>query len=434
MTLVQTASSAVAAPDLHKKAKASGYFRTDCRLCHSTALETFLDFGMHPHSDGFVRTEKLKDPEPVYPLAVNLCTGCGQVQISYVVKPEILYGSDDYLYDGAITETGRKHFLKMAKDIVREFSVASGSLAVDVGSNVGLLLAGFRSEGMIVQGVDPTPRMTKIAIENGLDTMTECFSSDAARRIVKAKGKASIITGTNVIAHIDDLDDLMEGIDLLLEDRGVFVIEAPHLLHLIEKLEFDTIYHQHLSYFSVKPMTQFALRFGMELFDAREADIHGGSLRFFIGRKGAHPVQPSIARLMEREEQMDVHSLTRLERFSKDVNALRHDLVTMLQKLKDQGYRLAGVGAPAKGSTLLNFCGINSSILEFVTEKNALKVGRWTPGTHIAILSDAELLRRQPDYALILPWNFAPEIRKNLQAFTDAGGRFILPLPTPKIL
>ena len=433
MLQVSTAS-AVAAPLAQNMPSSFGYFRSDCRLCHSTNLETFLDFGMHPHSDGFVLAEKLPQPEPVYPLAVNICTGCGQVQISYVVKPEILYGSDDYLYDGAITETGRKHFRKMAMDIVDEFHIAPGSLAVDIGSNVGLLLASFRDAGMVVQGVDPTPRMTKIAIENGLDTITECFSAQIARQIVAQKGHASIVTGTNVIAHIDDVDDLMKGIDVLLTENGVFVFEAPHLLHLVEKRAFDTIYHQHLSYFSVKPISQFAARFDMELFDVKEADIHGGSIRFFIGRKGMHAIQPAVAHLIDRETKAELHSLKRMQQFTHDVHTLRHELITMLQNLKDQGKRLAGIGAPAKGSTLLNFCGINPSILEFVTEKNKLKIGRFTPGTHIPILSDDELIRRMPDYALILPWNFAPEIQRNLAAYTEKGGRFILPLPVPTIL
>lgn len=433
MALVQSAS-AVHAKRLAKTVESSGYFRTDCRLCHGREWETVLDFGLHPHSDGFVPAERLMQPEPVYPLTVNLCLGCGQVQISYVVKPEVLYGSDDYLYDGAITETGRKHFRKMAADVVKEFAVPPGSLAVDIGSNVGLLLASFRDEGMLVQGIDPTPRMTKIAIANGLDTITECFSAEVARKIVEKKGRASIVTGTNVIAHIDDLDDLMEGIDILLADDGVFVIEAPHLLHLIEKLEFDTIYHQHLSYFSVKPIATFARRFGMELFDVKEADIHGGSLRFFIGREGAHALQPSVQRLIDREKVANVHSPKRLERFAHDVEVLRKNLITMLQELRDQGKRIAGVGAPAKGSTLLNYCGINASIVEFVTEKNTLKIGRWTPGTHIPILGDDELLRRRPDFALILPWNFAPEIRRNLAEYERNGGRFILPLPVPTIV
>lgn len=410
-----------------------GYFREDCRLCHSKKMETFLDFGMHPHSDGFVRKDQLDQPEPVFPLAANICTECGQVQINYIVKPDYLYG-EDYLYDGAITATGRDHFLGMAKEIVEKYKIPAESLAVDIGSNVGLLLSGFREQGLRVQGVDPTPKMTAIAIENGIDTITECFSVDIARRIVEEKGKAAVVTGTNVIAHIDDLDDLMEGMDVLLEEKGIFVVEAPYFANLVEKLEYDTIYHQHLSYFSVHPMAQFAERFGMELFDVKQTNIHGGSIRMFIGRKGKYDVQPIVGELIESETESGLHSLERVQQFARDVYAHRRGLVKMLSSLRDQGKKIAGIGAPAKGSTLLNFCGINRSILDFVTEKNELKVGRYTPGHHIPILSDAALLERKPDYALILPWNFAPEIMKNLQAYKEQGGKFIIPIPKPEIV
>ncbi|PIR53271.1 methyltransferase [Candidatus Peregrinibacteria bacterium CG10_big_fil_rev_8_21_14_0_10_49_10] len=410
-----------------------GHFREDCRLCHSRNMETFLDFGMHPHSDGFVRKDQLEQPEPVFPLAADLCTECGQVQINYVVKPEYLYG-EDYLYDGAITATGRTHFLGLAKEIVERYGIAADSLAVDIGSNVGLLLSGFREQGLRVQGVDPTPKMTAIAIANGIDTITECFSKEVATRIVEEKGQASVVTGTNVIAHIDDLDDLMEGMDILLREDGIFVIEAPYLSNLIEKLEYDTIYHQHLSYFSVHPIAQFAKRFGMELFDVKQTDIHGGSICMFIGRKDVYDVRPVVGELMAAEKSANLHSPARMQQFAQDVLAHRNALTKMLYTLKDQGNRLAGIGAPAKGSTLLNFCGINKSILDFVTEKNTLKVGRFTPGHHIPILPDAALVERAPDYALILPWNFAPEIMKNLEAYRKQGGKFILPIPTPQIL
>ena len=425
-----------AVPDVQQQTKeesSMGYFREDCRLCHSKKIETFLDFGMHPHSDGFVRKEQLDQPEPVFPLAANLCTECGQVQINYIVKPEYLYG-EDYLYDGAITATGRDHFLGMAKDIVETYAIPSDSLAVDIGSNVGLLLSGFRKQGLRVQGVDPTPKMTAIAIANGIDTITECFSVEVAHKIVDEKGKAAVVTGTNVIAHVDDLDDLMEGIDILLEEKGIFVIEAPYFANLVEKLEYDTIYHQHLSYFSVHPITQFAKRFGMELFNVKQTNIHGGSIRMFIGRKGAYEIDPIVKKLIANETKSELHSSERVRQFARNVYAHRRELVKMLSTLKDQGKTIAGVGAPAKGSTLLNFCGINRSILDFVTEKNAFKVGRYTPGHHIPILSDDALLEYKPDYALILPWNFAPEIMKNLQAYREQGGKFIIPIPTPEII
>ena len=237
-----------------------------------------------------------------------------------------------------------------------------------------------------------------------------------------------------MIAHIDDMDELMEGVEILLDTDGVFVIEAPYLAHLVDKFEYDTIYHQHLSYFSVKPMQKFAERFGMELFDVKQTDIHGGSIRMFVGRKGIHQIQPIVKELTDKEDRMKLHSIDRAEKFARDVYAHRQSMVKMLMELKDQGHSIVGIGAPAKGSTMLNFCGINRSILDFVTEKNILKVGRFTPGAHIPILSDEELIKKQPDYALILPWNFAPEIMKNLNAYKENGGKFIVPIPSPTIV
>ena len=419
-------------PPAHAQAP-MGQFREDCRLCRSRNLDIFLDFGMHPHSDGFVREEALREPEPYFPLAVALCVDCGQIQLTYTVSPAYLYGTDDYLYDSTITATGRSHFLGMASDIVDEFGIAPDSLAVDIGSNVGLLLSGFQQKGMRVRGIDPAPRMTAIAVQNGIDTLTECFSAEVAGRVQHENGRASAITATNVFAHIDDLDDVMAGIDALLDDKGVFVIEAPYTADLVEKFEYDTIYHQHLSYLSVAPMVRFMERFGMEIFDVRRTSIHGGSMRYFVSRKGGRDVRPSVQEFAALEKQSGLHTVERMHEFAKQVANHRAALIKMLVGLKDKGHTLAAIGAPAKGSTLLNYCGINSSLLEFATEKNKLKVGRYTPGTHIPILPDEALFERKPDYAVILPWNFATEIKKNLARYQEEGGTFIVPIPVPTI-
>lgn len=415
------------------KEASSGYFRTDCRLCGARTLEQFLDFGLQPHSDGFVTADMLNKAEPVFPLAMAFCPDCGQVQITYVVKPELLYG-DEYLYDSTITETGKKHFLGMAQSIVEKFGIPADSLAVDIGSNTGLLLSGFRDQGLRVQGVDPTPKMTQIAIDKGIDTVVECFSSQVAKQIVQNKGKASVITGTNVIAHIDDLEDLMKGIDILLADDGIFVMEAPYLGDLIRHLEYDTVYHQHLSYFGISPLARFFKRFGMDMFHVERTSIHGGSIRVFACRSGMRSVEASVAEMIQEEEASGLLTSGCMREFAARVAQHKTDLVTLLMSLKDKDCTIAGIGAPAKGSTLLNYCGINPSILSFTTEKNPFKVGRFTPGTHIPILTDEQLLAAKPAYALILPWNFAPEIMKNLQAFRNAGGKFIIPIPTPAIV
>jgi hypothetical protein len=276
--------------------------------------------------------------------------------------------------------------------------------------------------------------MTAIAIAQGIDTIVECFSPDVARRIVTKKGRASVMTGTNVVAHIDDLDAFMEGVDILLDDRGVLVIEAPYLADMVEHIEYDTIYHQHLSYFAITPLQRFCKKFGMEIFDVKRTSIHGGSIRLFVARAGVHPPQSSVADLVTKEENERLLSSTRMIAFAEGVAKHRQSLIRLLVDLRDAGKTIAGIGAPAKGSTLLNYCGITSSLLSFTTEKNVRKVGRFVPGVRIPILSDAHLLAKQPDYALVLPWNFAPEIMRNLSAYREKGGKFIVPVPTPTIL
>ena len=411
---------------------ALGRFRPDCRLCHAEKLTPFLDLGMQPHSDGFLREAQLAEPEPVFPLTVALCESCGQTQLTYVVSAEYLW-NQEYVYDSSVTETGRAHFGRMAADIVRDYAVPAGSLSVDIGSNVGVLVAGFADAGLKAMGVDPAVVPARIANENGRETVCALFSAEVAEKIAAERGRAAVVTGTNVFAHVDDLDDLMAGVEALLDEKGIFVIEAPYLVDLVEKLEYDTVYHQHLSYLSIQPLRTFFARFGMELFDVVRTAIHGGSVRLFVARKGARDTRPIVAELAAAEEAMDLHSPAFLDAFARKVVDHRQALVRMLRELKDAGKTIAGLSAPAKGNTLLNYCGINGSILDFVTERSALKVGRYTPGSRLSILPDAALVDRRPDYALVLAWNFAEEIIRNQKEYAAAGGKFIVPIPVPVI-
>ena len=402
-------------------------------MCRSTALRTFLDFGVHPHSDGFIREECLSGGEYVFPLACCLCKDCGQVQLTYTVKPEHLY-NEDYVYDASVTATGRKHFTDMAKEISQRMQLKPESFVIDIGSNVGLLLSGFQECGMRVLGIDPAVGPTSIAMERGIDTVVKCFSADVAAQVASDHGKASVITGTNAFAHLDDLDDCMQGIDALLDEHGVFVIEAPYIVDLLKQLEYDTIYHQHLSYLSIKPLKQFFTRHNMELFDVEHQSIHGGSIRLWVGRTGKHEIQPIVDDLIDQETQMGIHTVEYLEAFAQKVAAHKEALMQMLDELKRQGKRVVGVGAPAKGMTLLNYCNIGRDTLDYLTEKSAWKIGRFSPGMNLPIVSDDELLKDPPDYALILAWNFAPEIMRNLAAYKEKGGSFIIPIPTPEIV
>jgi hypothetical protein len=242
------------------------------------------------------------------------------------------------------------------------------------------------------------------------------------------------VTATNVFAHVDNLRDFMKAVDLLLSPQGVFIFEAPHFGNLVRHLEYDTIYHEHLSYLSVKPLLPFFAQVNMEVFDVQERDIHGGSFRVFVCRQGQRSVSPAVMQMLDREEAEGLYSPARLNEFASLVERNRDQLTWLLYDLKRQGKRVVGVSAPAKGMTLLNYCGIGSAVLDFVTEKSTLKIDRFTPGTHIPVLSDEELLRQKPDYALLLAWNFAAEIMDNLSSFTKQGGQFIIPIPVPRIV
>lgn len=404
-----------------------------CRMCKSEELAQFLDLGFTPPADQFLRKEQLRDPEVHYPLGAMICRECGLAQLSHVVSPEVLY-RHDYPYESSLTSTGQQHWTEFARTVVERLALGSDDLVVDVGSNVGVLLEAFSASGTRILGVDPASNIVRIAERRGIETLNEFFSVDVAQEILDTKGHATVITGTNVFAHVDDLDSFMAAVDLLLNDRGVLIIEAPYFVNLVNHLEYDTIYHEHLSYLSVKPLVRFFARFGMEVVDVEQRDIHGGSFRVYVARANRMPISPVVAELARQEEEMGIHTLPVLSKFAHAVNENRRELTWLLHTLKREGKKVVAVSAPAKGMTLLNFCRIGPETLDFVTEKSTLKIGRFTPGMHIPVVPDSALLEEKPDYALLLAWNFASEIMQNLQAYRDSGGKFILPIPHARII
>jgi hypothetical protein len=404
-----------------------------CRICDSDRLACFLDLGHHPPSDQFREESQLNDPVTLYPLRVHICEDCGFCQLGYVVPPEILY-QDNYPYESSTTETGKKHYHDFAESVVTDYRFAKGDLAVDIGSNVGVLLEGFKLLGLDIRGVDPAPNICEIAARHGIPTINDFFGKAAAETIFSELGPASVITGTNVFAHVDDLNGFMEAIKTLLHPgRGIFVIEAPHLLHLIRSLEYDTIYHEHLSYISIEPLVPFFAKFGMEIVKVEQKDIHGGSVRIFVSTRGNYPVDKSVVESIEMERSEKLRDLAMLAGFARKVERNKAQLNSLLHKLKDEGKRIVGVSAPAKGMTLLNYCHIDRQMLDYVTEKSKLKIGLYTPGGFIPVHPDSRLLQDRPDYALLLAWNFADEIMRNNQTYRDQGGKFIIPIPSPNI-
>jgi SAM-dependent methyltransferase len=404
-----------------------------CRMCKSDQLDRFLDLGFTPPADQFLRKEQLSEPEVYYPLEVMMCNVCGLAQLSYVVPPDVLY-QHDYPYESSMTQTGRKHWAEFAQMTTERLGLGENDLVMDIGSNVGVLLEEFRANGTRVLGVDPASNIVQIAERRGIETLNDFFSIDVAHQVLSEKGPATVITATNVFAHVDDLDSFVTALDILLNERGIFIFEAPYFANLVKNLEYDTIYHEHLSYLSIKPLLPFFRRFGMEVVDIQQRDIHGGSLRIFVARTGQMDVAPIVDELLDLEEKIGLHKLSSLSEFSTAVQQNRQDLVDLLQNLKHKEKRIVAVSAPAKGMTLLNYCRIGDEMLDFVTEKSQLKIGRFTPGTHIPVVSDDELMRQPSDYALVLAWNFAEEIMKNLSAYREGGGQFIIPIPHPRVV
>ena len=407
--------------------------RQTCRLCGHSRLTQFLDLGYTPPADTFLLKEQLDEPETHYPLKVLQCDTCMFIQLSYVVPPDILY-RNDYPYESSTTRTGRKHFDGFAESVVETHNLSNTDLVIDIGSNVGVLLKGFQDRGCRILGIEPAENIAQIANKNNIKTQAVFFNHDVAKEILDEHGKAKVITASNVFAHIDDLNAVLECLDILLDDDGIFVIEAPYLVNLLKNLEYDTIYHEHLSYLSIKPLVPFFENNGFEIFDIQEVDIHGGSIRIFVNRKSCRDISEKVSEIIRSESNSDIYSIRNLMLFSENVKRNRNNLMNLLYKLKSENKRIAAVSAPAKGMTLLNYCGIGRHILEFVTEKSQLKINKYTPGAHIKVLPDSALVAKEIDYALLLAWNFKDEIMGNLSEYRDSGGKFIIPIPNPTII
>jgi SAM-dependent methyltransferase len=392
---------------------------THCRLCKSTDLTNWLDLGHHPHSDQFRKTKD--EPETQYPLQVLVCNNCGLSQLSYVVNKEVMY-TEDYLYESSITKTANEHWGKLVDDVIKRTGIESGS-SVDVGGNDGTLSLKFKERGFDVTNIDPCKEVADISKKRGVNTINDFFSQEAVKKLKPV----DIITGTNVFAHVHDLFDFMTNVKTLLKKNGVFIFESPYFGDFYDKTEYDTIYHQHLSYLSLKPLIKFFALFDMEIFDVVFSDLHGGAFRCYIARKGERKVQPIVKKVAEKEN----WDLKALNKFAEKTKKHRDDLMSLLWKFKGKNKSIAIVSSPAKGMTMMNYCGMKENLIDFITEKSKLKIGRFTPGSHIEILPDEELIKRQPDYAIILAWNFANEIMKNNPKYK---GKWIIPVNKIKII
>ena len=405
-----------------------------CRLCDRKNMFNFLDLGFHPPSDQFKKKKEIDSPTLYYPLKVYSCKSCGFKQLNYIVKPEILY-QQNYPYESSLTKTGKKHWKEFADSIVKNYNLTKNDLAVDIGSNTGILLEAFKNNKLKIAGVDPAANICKIANRRNIPTINSFFNKSVVTRILKKYGKAKIITGTNVFAHVNDLKIFLKNIKKLIDKKkGVFVIEVPYFLNLVKNLEYDTIYHEHLSYITIIPLIKFLKKFNLEIIDIQEKDIHGGSIRIFISEKGNYKKKKSVNKICRTEIKARLNSKKVLLNFKKKVSKNRLDLTSLLTKLKKAKKNIIALSAPAKGMTLLNYAKLDSEFLDYATEKSKIKQGLLTPGVNIPIYSDQKILKTKPDYALLLAWNFSKEIIGNNVKYLKAGGKFIIPIPKVKII
>ena len=407
--------------------------RTDahCRSCGSTQLSIFLSLGDLPLSDGFLEASQLVDNEPRYPLDVAFCATCSLVQILETVPPEELFGAD-YPYFSSFTDTLLRHSEANVKERIAERKLASDSLVVELASNDGYLLQYYKAGGVPVLGIDPAPGPVAAARAKGIDTREAFFGVEFAKKLTAEGRRADVIHANNVLAHVADTNGFVEGIATLLKDDGVAVIECPYVKDLIEHGEFDTIYHEHLCYFSVTALRALFSRHGLYITRVVPLSIHGGSLRVFVEKQN-RPEQ-SVHDYIESEQRLGLDRLDYYADFSNRVNQIRTELNELLQGLKERKARIVGYGAAAKGTIMLNYVGIGQETLDFVVDRNTHKQGRFIPGVRLPIASPERVLAEQPDYVLILPWNFKDEIMAQQAEYRRRGGKFIVPVPRPTII
>lgn len=403
-----------------------------CRICGSDLIFEFLSLGSMPIPNGFLSKKELKKPEPFYPLGVFVCEKCWLVQLTHVIPAEIMF--KNYLYIPSTSTTMLNHFKKFAEDTIRNFSLTDKDLVIDIGSNDGSLLGYFKEYEINVLGIDPASNLAQVARLKGINTIDDFFTEKLAKRIVKDSGKARIITATNVVAHINNLHNLISGIKVLLEKNGVFIMEFPYLVDLLEKNEFDTIYHEHLSYFSIRPLIELFKQHGMYIFQIKRLTVHGGSVRIYIAKeKSAFQTNQSVQKFVKEELLRKLNTKDAYEDFGRRVRIIKRDLKTYLKKIKLQGKTIVGYGASAKGNVLLNYCKIGTDLLDYIVDSILYKHGRYTPGTHIPIFPEIRLQKDIPRYALILAWNFADEIIRKQTKYRKKGGQFIITIPYLRI-
>jgi SAM-dependent methyltransferase len=403
-----------------------------CRICKGLRLERFLDLGLQPHCNSFLRAEQLQQPEPRWPLDLLYCHDCHLVQLGTVVDREVMFRN--YVYVSGTTATLRAHFDQSAEDLIQRFALPREALVLDIGSNDGTFLSCFRSRGVRVLGVDPASNIAAQANAAGIETINDYFSEPVATRVRQERGAASLITACGVFFHIDDMDDVCRGVSALLAPDGVLHVQAIYLGGMLERGLYDQVYHEHVSYYTLHALMNLFPRFGMEIFDVDFSPIHGGSILIYASHRGARPVSPRVARVLADERGKGWDGVAAYHEFAGRVQRNRDALVALIRQRRAAGRRIAAYAAPAKGNTLLNYCGLGPELISYAVEKAPLKIGLFTPGMHIPVIDEADAEANPPDDYLLLAWNFLDELLAKNAAFRARGGRFIIPVPEPHVV
>lgn len=403
--------------------------RPTCRFCGARLDHTFVDLGPSPLAQSFLSEDQLNQVESFYPLHVYVCEKCFLVQLPEFVKPEDIFS--DYLYFASYSDTWLEHAKSFADRMVERFPIANNSLVMEIASNDGYLLQYFLAKGVPVLGIEPAANVAPVAIQKGIPTLVKFFSSETARTLAATGRRADLLVGNNVLAHVPEINDFVSGMKIALKPQGLITMEFPHLMRLMEENQFDTIYHEHFSYFSFLTVEKIFAKHGLTLFDVEELPTHGGSLRIFARHSEDHskPVHARVAELREREETAGYARMETYSRFTEQVKDTKRKLLEFLIQARRSGMKIAAYGAPAKGNTLLNYCAIRTDFLEYTVDRSPHKQGKFLPGTRIPICSVDQIRRTQPDYLLILPWNLKDEIMRQNAYIREWGGKFVVPIP-----
>ncbi len=404
-----------------------------CRFCGSALSQTFVDLGMAPLCQTHITAEQLNHMERFYPLHAYVCEKCFLVQLGEYVSPEEIFG--EYAYFSSYSDTWLKHAENYVDMMIDRFHLGPQSKVVEIASNDGYLLQYFVQKKLPVLGVEPAANIAKVAMDKGIPTVVKFFGQNTARQLSAENHKADLLLGNNVLAQVPDLNDFVAGMKILLKPSGIITMEFPHLVRLIGENQFDTIYHEHFSYFSFTTVERVFAAHGLTLFDVDELPTHGGSLRIY-GRHAddiTKPVTERVSGLKQREDAWGVHKMETYRQFARKVAATKRNILSFLIEAKANGKSVVGYGAPGKGNTLLNYCGIRTDFLDYTVDRNPYKQGKYTPGTHIPIMPPSKIAETKPDYLFILPWNLKDEIMQQNSFIREWGGKFVVPIPEVRV-